>query len=172
MSVRILSWATVCRTRAPHESKFNDFRVEASSHAGLTLRNNAPTFSVTFIFVGRLVGSLASLSLGLGNSAYPFHILPSSGPPLSPSCLCFSRRSFSFFPTWFTILLLVSLSGPSYRFRSVPAILERVSYQPAAARMVPLRSLENIDTRIFATTFFFSFFFLLSAKFHFFFFFF
>ena len=88
---------------APHESKFNDFRAEAymyitSSHAGLTLRNNAQTFSVTFIFVGRLVGSLASLSLGLGNSACPFHILPGSGPPLSPSCPCFSRRSFSFFP--------------------------------------------------------------------------
>lgn len=68
-----------------------------SSHAGLTLRNNAPTFSVTFIFVGRLVGSLASLSLGLGNSAYPSTFYPALAH-LFLLRVCFSRRLFPFSP--------------------------------------------------------------------------
>lgn len=69
-----------------------------SSHAGLTLRNNAPTFSVTFIFVGRLVGSLASLSLGLGNSAYPSTFYPALLWPTSFSFVSVSRAVFFLSP--------------------------------------------------------------------------
>lgn len=114
---------------------------------GFTLRNNAPTFSVTFIFVGRLLDSLASLSLGLGNSACP-SILPGSWPsffsfvfPRSvvfpPSCRCEPARVHA-------AALCPSFWGPSRHFRPTPAILERVSYQ-RATRMKPLRSLENAD---------------------------
>jgi len=69
---------------------------------GFTLRNNALTFSVTFIFVGRLVDSPVSLSLGLRNNA-----CPSAVPWMCP------RAAFT---------------GPSIRLQSTPVILERASY--------------------------------------------
>ena len=113
--------------------------VQTSSHAGLTLRNNAPTFSVTFIFVGRLPLALflslsLSLSLRLGNSACPSTLCPPP-PPLFSRLFFFLSLPHSLDharpPT-----PRPPLSGPSHRFRSAPAILERVSPTTAAAARV------------------------------------
>lgn len=111
----------------PRESK-SDFQayniVTRRAYAPVTMPQLSP--SLSFSLVGCLSLPLSfSLSLRLGNSACPSTLCP---PPPPPSL--FSRLFFSFSPSPtldHAPPLLAALSGPAHRFRSAPAILERVS---------------------------------------------